>query len=107
MSAIRPWGQAKLAGRHVAAIVVLVDLLVCAVLLLASIGVIGKEPTTRAEETAAWQSAGQLYLGWLVVGATSFALLRMPKALLAHVSTTLLSPMALFVLLLLLSSGVG
>ncbi|MET8443788.1 hypothetical protein ABZV28_23200 [Streptomyces sp. NPDC004981] len=54
MSAIRPRGQAKLAGGHVAAIVVLVDLLVCAVLLLASVGVIGTEPTTRAEETAAW-----------------------------------------------------
>ncbi|MCX4657615.1 hypothetical protein OG249_37810 [Streptomyces microflavus] len=105
MSAIRPWGQAKLAGGHVTAIVVLGDLLVCALLLLASIGVIGTEPTTRAEETAAWQSAGQLYFGWLVVGAASFALLRMPKALLAHVSTMLLSPIALFVLLLLLASG--
>ncbi|MGW6713426.1 hypothetical protein ACWF9X_02470 [Streptomyces globisporus] len=90
-----------------AAITVLGDLLVCAVLLLASIGVIGTEPTTRAEETAAWQSAGQLYVGWLAVGAMSFAVLRMPKALLAHVSTMLLSPMALFVLLLLLSSGRG
>ncbi|GFN10203.1 hypothetical protein Smic_87590 [Streptomyces microflavus] len=58
-----------------------------------------------AEETAAWQSAGQLYFGWLMVGAASFALLRMPKTLLAHVSTMLLSPIALFVLLLLLASG--
>ncbi|MGK3095274.1 hypothetical protein ACG93S_36285 [Streptomyces sp. WAC01490] len=107
MSAIRPWGHDKLAGGTVAAITVLGDLLVCAVLLLASIGVIGTEPTTRAEETAAWQSAGQLYVGWLVVGATSFAVLRLPKALLAHVLTMLLSPMALFVLLLLLSSGRG
>ncbi|MFI9611135.1 hypothetical protein ACIHCM_05480 [Streptomyces sp. NPDC052023] len=88
-----------------AAITVLGDLLVCAVLLLASIGVIGTEPTTRAEETAAWQSAGKLYFGWLVVGAASFALLRIPKALLAHVATMLLSPVALFVLLL--SSGLG
>ncbi|MGW2169316.1 hypothetical protein ACWC1C_02155 [Streptomyces sp. NPDC001705] len=88
-----------------ASIVVLGDLLVCAVLLLASIGVVGTEPTTRAEETAAWQSAGKLYLGWLVVGATSFAMLRMPKALLAHVSTMLLSPIALFVLLV--SSALG
>ncbi|MDX3593779.1 hypothetical protein PV749_21905 [Streptomyces sp. ID03-2B] len=88
-----------------AAIVVLGDLLVCVVLLLASIGVIGTEPTTRAEETAAWQSAGKRYFGWLVVGATSFAVLRMPKALLAHVSTMLLSPIALLVLLV--SSGLG
>ncbi|MFC9269050.1 hypothetical protein ACFTXJ_14920 [Streptomyces zhihengii] len=107
MSAIRPWGQAKLAGGHAAAIVVLGDLLVCAALLLASIGVIGTEPTIREEETAAWQSAGQLYFAWLVIGATSFALLRLPKALLAHVSTMLLSPMALFVLLLLLASAFG
>lgn len=105
MSAIRPWGQAKLTGGPVAAFVVLGDLLVCAVLLLASMGVVGTEPTTRAEETAAWQSAGKLYFGWLVVGATSFAVLRMPKALLAHVSTMLLSPIALFVLLV--SSGLG
>ncbi|MFJ1800558.1 hypothetical protein [Streptomyces sp. NPDC088180] len=105
MSAIRPRVQTKLADGPAAATVVLGDLLVCAVLLLASIGVIGAEPTTRTEETAAWQSAGKLYLGWLVVGATSFAVLRMPKALLAHVSTMLLSPMALFVLLL--SSGSG
>ncbi|WP_371627716.1 hypothetical protein OG245_37000 [Streptomyces sp. NBC_01116] len=105
MSAIRPRVQTKLADRPAAAIVVLGDLLVCAVLLLASIGVIGAEPTTRAEETAAWQSAGKLYLGWLVVGATSFAVLRMPKTLLAHVSTMLLSPMALFVLLLASGSG--
>ncbi|WP_261994217.1 hypothetical protein [Streptomyces sp. t39] len=91
----------------VTAIVVLCDVLVCALLLLASIGLIGTEPTTRAEETAAWQSAGQLYFGWLGVGATAFAVFGMPKALLAHVSTMLLSPIALFVLLLLLSSGVG
>ncbi|XVV33670.1 hypothetical protein ACQPXT_05410 [Streptomyces sp. CA-100214] len=83
-----------------AAIVVLGDLLACAVLLLASIGVIGPEPTTRAEETAAWQSAGKLYFGWLVAGATSFAVLRMPMALIAHLTTMLLSPVALFVLLL-------
>ncbi|CAM5239869.1 Integral membrane protein OS=Streptomyces fumanus OX=67302 GN=GCM10018772_10340 PE=4 SV=1 [Streptomyces fumanus] len=83
-----------------AAIVVLGDLLVCAALLLASIGAIGTEPTTRAEETAAWQSARKLYVGWLVIGAASFAVLRMPKALLAHMSTMLLSPIALFVLLL-------
>ncbi|MBU7599411.1 hypothetical protein JGS22_017755 [Streptomyces sp. P38-E01] len=105
MSAVRPWGQAKLASGPAAAIVVLGDLLVCAVLLLMSIGIIGAEPTTRAEETAAWQSAGKLYFGWLVVGAASFAVLRMPKALLAHVSTMLLSPVALFVLLLSSSPG--
>lgn len=105
MSAIRPRAQAKLAGGSVAAIVVLGDLLVCAVLLLASIGVIGPEPTSRAEETAAWQSAGRLYFGWLVIGAMSFAVLRMPKVLFAHMSSMLLSPIALFVLLL--SSNLG
>lgn len=105
MNAERTWGQAKLAGGQAAAIVALGDLLVCAVLLLASTGVIGTEPTTREEETGAWQSAGQLYFGWLVIGATLFSMLRMPKALLAHVSTMLLSPIALFVLLLLLSSA--
>ncbi|MFE0204142.1 hypothetical protein [Streptomyces sp. NPDC058985] len=88
-----------------AAIVVLGDLIVCAVLLLASIGVIGTEPTSRAEETAAWQSAGRLYFGWLVVGATFFAVLRLPKVLFAHMSTMLLSPIALFVLLL--TPGLG
>ncbi|RDD91046.1 hypothetical protein DVZ84_02155 [Streptomyces parvulus] len=100
MSAIRPRARVALAGVPVGAIVVLGDLLVCAVLLLASIGVIGPEPTTRAEETAAWQSAGKLYLGWLVVGVTSFAVLRMPMALIAHLTTMLLSPVALFVLML-------
>ncbi|GGW16621.1 hypothetical protein GCM10010264_68930 [Streptomyces globisporus] len=100
-----PLGPIKLTGGPVAAIVVLGDLLVCPVLLLASTGVIGTEPTTRAEETAAWQSAGKLYFGWLAVGATSFAVLRMPKALLAHVSTMLLSPIAPLVLLV--SSGLG
>lgn len=99
MSALRPRVPAKLAGDPAAAIVVLGDLLVCAVLLLVSIGAIGTEPATRAEETAAWQSAGKLYLGWPAAGAAAFAVLRSPKALLAHVSTMLLSPVALFALL--------
>ncbi|WP_420032502.1 hypothetical protein ACN2WE_06690 [Streptomyces sp. cg28] len=105
MSEIRPWTQAKLTDRPVAVIAVLGDLLVCAVVLLMSIGVIGHDPATRAEETSAWQSAGKLYAGWLVVGAVSFAVLRMPRALLAHVSTMVLAPVVLIGLVLLPGLG--
>ncbi|MBO1332712.1 hypothetical protein [Streptomyces sp. VRA16 Mangrove soil] len=101
MSVIRPSGQTGRTDRSVAVIVVLGDLLVCVVLLLMSIGAVGSEPTTRAQETAAWHSAGKMYVGCLVVGVASFAVLRMPRALLAHVATMLLSPIAVLALLLL------
>ncbi|MYV50889.1 hypothetical protein [Streptomyces sp. SID2888] len=63
MSAIGPRTQARLADRTVSV----------------AVGVVGAEPTTRAEETAAWHTAGELYVGLLVL-----AVLGMRRSLLTH-----------------------
>ncbi|MEV0694030.1 hypothetical protein [Streptomyces sp. NPDC050388] len=77
------------------------DLLMCGVLLLVAVGVVGAEPTTRAEETAAWHTAGELYVGWLAVGLVFFAVLGMTRSLLTHVAMMLISPVLLVLLMIL------
>ncbi|MDQ1035265.1 hypothetical protein QFZ75_001681 [Streptomyces sp. V3I8] len=99
MSAIRPWAQARLTDKTVSVIVGVGDLLMCGVLLLMSIGVLGAEPTTGAEETAAWHRAGELYVGWLLGGTILFAVSGMTRSLLAHVAMMLMSPVIVFVLM--------
>ncbi|MEU6841831.1 hypothetical protein ABZ930_08170 [Streptomyces sp. NPDC046716] len=100
MSEIRVWAQARSMDRTLFAVVGVADLLLCCVLLLMSVGVVGPEPTTRAEETSAWHSAAGLYLGWLVIGAVLFLALRMTRSLLAHVAMMILSPVLAFLLIL-------
>ncbi|MFB7738795.1 hypothetical protein ACFC08_31280 [Streptomyces sp. NPDC056112] len=101
MSAIRLWAQARPADRAVSVAVGGCDLLMCGVLLLMAVGVVGAEPTTREEETAAWHSACVLYAGWLAVGLVLFALLGMTRSLLTHVAMMLISPVLLVALMIL------
>ncbi|MFJ8935079.1 hypothetical protein ACIRL0_05085 [Streptomyces sp. NPDC102365] len=99
MSATSPWAQVRLIDRTVYVFVGAGDLLLCGVLLLMAIGVVGAEPTTGAEETAAWRNAGELYVGWLSGGAVLLAVLGMKRSLLAHVVAMLMSPVIVFLLL--------
>ncbi|AJE41734.1 hypothetical protein [Streptomyces nodosus] len=83
MSAIGPRTQARLADRTVSV----------------AVGVVGAEPITRAEETAAWHTAGELYVGWLGVRLLVLAVLGLGRSLLTHVAMMLISRVLLVLLM--------
>ncbi|MGW0842489.1 hypothetical protein ACWD26_20455 [Streptomyces sp. NPDC002787] len=101
--AIRPSCRERLrrADQRVAVGVGAGDVLLCGVLLLMAVGALFVEPTTRAEETEAWHSAGRIYLYWLVGGLVLFPVLRLTRTLVVHLTAMIVTPVVLFALVML------
>ncbi|MDX2522883.1 hypothetical protein ACSCB1_18960 [Streptomyces europaeiscabiei] len=89
------------ADQRVAVVVGAGDLLLCCVLLLVAVGALFVEPTTREQETVAWHLAGRIYGYWLVGGLVLFPVLRMTRTLVVHLATMIVTPVVLFVLVVL------
>lgn len=89
------------ADQRFAVVVGVGDLLLCCVLLLVAVGALFVEPTTREQETEAWHLAGRIYAYWLVGGLVLFPVLRMTRTLVVHLATMIVTPVVLFVLVVL------
>ncbi|MBD9727239.1 hypothetical protein [Streptomyces caniscabiei] len=70
-------------------------------LLLVAVGALFVEPTTRAEETEAGQLAARIYGCWFLGGLVLFPVSRMTRTWLVHLATMILTPVALFALVVL------
>ncbi len=84
-----------------AAFAVVGDLLLCCVVLWWMVA--GAGATTREEETASWILGAKVYGIWLAAGLVLFAGAGLPRTLLGHLATMLLTPGVLFLLVMLLS----
>ncbi|WP_338899770.1 hypothetical protein WBG99_32505 [Streptomyces sp. TG1A-60] len=99
MSVTGPWRRARQADRSTAVAVGVGDVLLCSVLCLTMIGATPFfEPTTREQETAAWQATVPLFGVWLVGGLMLFGVLGMPRTALSHLLAMLLPPTVLVLL---------
>ncbi|MDX3645477.1 hypothetical protein [Streptomyces sp. MB09-02B] len=77
------------------------NVLLCGVLLLVAVGALFVQPTTRAEETDAWQLAGRIYGCWLLGGLVLFPVLRMTRTWAVHLATMIVTPVVMFALVML------
>ncbi|MEU9804103.1 hypothetical protein [Streptomyces sp. NPDC051000] len=101
MSGIRLWGSGRRPDGPMAVIVGVGNLLVSSVLVMMMIG--GPwffEATTRQEETAGWETAIPIFVGWLVGGLALFLVLGMTRTAVSHIITMLFPPTALVAILL-------
>lgn len=102
--AIRLRGRIRLADPWIAVGVGIGDLLLCGILLLVAVGALFVEPTTREQETQAWHLAGRIYGCWFLGGLVLFPVLGTIRATVVHVTTMIVTPVALFLILVLLAA---
>ncbi|MGP2436457.1 hypothetical protein [Streptomyces sp. JW3] len=103
MSVIRLWRRVRRADRPAAPVVGAADVLLGSLLFFLASGVL-TDPATREQENAAQTLALGLFLSWLLGGLLLFALLGMVRTLCGHLLTLLLTPVVLFLLLLVLAA---
>ncbi|MEV6423601.1 hypothetical protein [Streptomyces sp. NPDC051662] len=105
MSGKRVWESARRRDKPTAVIIGAANLLMSSVLILMMIGALPfYEPMTREQEMAAQHSAIPIFGGWIAAGLVLSLVLGMLRTALSHLTTMLLPPAALILILLALEA---